>query len=138
MQWPSIGFGREQAAVLIDISVIAGAHVKVVHFFNLFTVFREMSLQVSVEPLSPCSAALRINFSEQVTANLGLNAYSSLPLSARCHLRQSRSLSSKETERIFFGCSCPVGTDVHHHFSENHSQPAVAARLRSRRRSCPR
>src|SRR5207237_8270834 len=48
---PEHGFRRQQSALLINMSVIARAHtqIKVMNFFELLAIFREMSLQVSIE-----------------------------------------------------------------------------------------
>src|ERR1700682_2271814 len=43
------GFGREQSAFLVNVSVIARAHKKMMHLLDFLPVFGQMGLQVSVK-----------------------------------------------------------------------------------------
>jgi hypothetical protein len=78
--------------------------------------------------LCASSAAPRIIFPEQVTAKRGLNAYSSRPWAAPCHLRQRRSLSMRNRED-FFGLELAVGPEIHHHLAHNHAQTTSLRRF---------
>src|SRR5437667_10503387 len=43
------GSGREQSTFFVNVGVVPRRHVEVVHFFELFPVLGEMSLQISIE-----------------------------------------------------------------------------------------
>ena len=122
------GLRRQQAALLIDIRVIARRHMKVAHFFNLLAVLREMRLEIGVQPLRQFGGAAHQFFraghretrAERIfePAVIGAMPFPAKPFAF-----------DEGNRKDFLGLELAVGPKVHHHFAQDHAQPALRRRF---------
>src|SRR5438309_4519618 len=123
---PEHGFRRQQSALLINMSIIARAdtHIKVMNFFNLLAIFREMSLQVSIEPGGQFRRAahqfFRTGNRKAWTESIFESAFfGPVPFATKPFALQQRN------REYFFRLELAIRPEVHHRFAQDNAQSAL-------------
>src|SRR6267143_1340173 len=120
------GFCGQQSALLINMSVIARAntHIKVMNFFDFLAIFREMSLQVSIETAGQfCRAAhqfFRTGNRKAWTESIFEPAFfSPVPFATKPFALQQRN------REHFFRLELAIRPEVHHRLAQDNAQSAL-------------
>src|SRR6266404_6664455 len=119
------GARRQQSAFLIDMSVIARAHVQMVDFFELFTVLSQMGLEIRLETRREfrCTAHYFVRAGHREARAervLEQSVFRAMPLAAKPLTFQERN------RKDLLWLNLSVGAQVHHHFPENRPDAASA------------
>src|ERR1700732_1839592 len=123
---PEHGFRRQQSALLINVSIIerAHTHIKVMNFFDLLAIFREMSLQVSIETGGQFRGAahqfLRTGNRKAWTEGIFESAFfSPVPFATKPFALQQRD------REHFFRLQLAIRAEVHHRLTQDNPQSAL-------------
>src|SRR5262249_5547239 len=124
------GVRGEYSTLFVNVSVIARAHVKMTNFLDLFAVLREVRLEISLKSRRKLSRTAHQLFrtsngktrAERVLEPAILGA---MPFSAKALAFQERD------RKDFFRLQLAVRAKVHHHFTEDRANAAVASSFES-------
>src|ERR1043166_1523419 len=121
---------REHSAFLVNVRVVARAHVKMVHFFELFAVLGEMSLEIRSQSRGQLGRAphhfFRTSHREARTKRVLEPAiFGPMPFAAKPLALQQRNREN------FFWLLLAIRAEIHHHFAEDRANPAFFGRLKS-------
>ncbi len=120
------GLRRQHSAFLINMSVIdrADTHIKMMHFFDLLAIFREMSLQVSIETGGQFRRAahqfLRTGNRKTWTEGVFESAFfGPVPFATKPFAFQQR-----DREHLF-RLQLAIRAEVHHRLTQDNAQSAL-------------
>ena len=123
---PEHGFRRQQSALLINMSVIARAHthIKVMNFFDLLAIFREMSLQVGIETGGQFRGAahqfFRTGNRKAWTESIFESAFfGPVPFATKPFALQQRN------REHLFRLELAIRAEIHHRLAQDNAQSAL-------------